>query len=418
MGPGNEDGVEDGTPGEGEAEEFLPKAGAKRKSGLGKKPGSAKLRKRVRPNPKAPSSGIGTTSNDTPSVPPFPTFDARQDYSHLPPPTLPGGVPIVSYSSDALVRHDDQPAASATATGDDVIQSAATLDGADQDAQVAYTQHSPHSLPSTHATSSALSQPQSYPGQWPQVPQPQQPVPGQPFPPHSHVPPQAIGAPSYVYSAPPTALNTMPPSHVSAGHTVHPYPHVQIPPRPTEYTQPPSSSTHPMRPLQFPPGGVPSPQPFITSSQTGLDYRQHSHSHSQQSQLTHSHQRVSSFGQPAQPPQGYAPYGAYQAQASYPQSHSGYSMSPVGMGGPPPLTSPTTHEDISTPTSSRSGALPSSGLYISLPPAALESAYRPPPPAHTHGGNGGPAPPEAAIQGYGYTSQEQTGYEGYCTSRI
>ena len=383
-------------------------------------------RKRARPNPEAPSSGIGTTSNETPSVPPFPTFDIAPDYSHLPPPTIPGGVPIAPYPSDVLVRHDDQPSTSTTAVGDGGIQSAAPLDGADQDAPLAYVQPSPHSLPSTQATSGALTHQQAYPGQWAQVPQPQQPVVGQPFP-HSHVSPPVLGTPGYVYSAQPTALNAMPPSHVSAGHTVHPYPHVQIPPRPTEYTQPLSSSMQPMRPPQFPPGAIPSPQsqPFITPSQAGPDYRQHSHTHTQQPQLALSHQRVSSFGQPAQPPQGYAPYGAYQAQPSYSQSHSGYSMSPVGMSGPPPpLTSPTAHEDISTPTSSRSGQLPSSGPYIPLPPAPLESAYRPPPPSHTHGGGGayppgpGPAPPEAALQGYGYASQPQTGYEGYCTSSI
>jgi hypothetical protein len=212
-------------------------------------------------------------------------------------------------------------------------------------------------------------------------------------------------------------MSTMPPSHDSAGHPMHPYSHVPVPLRPTEYTQSPSASTNPMRPSQFPPGSIPSPQPFIPPSQGGLDFRQ--------SPLAHSHQRVPSFGQPAQPPQGYTPYAAYQTQPPYSQSHSGYSMSPVGMSGPPTtLASPTTHEDISTLTAGRSATLPSSTAYIPLSSAALESTYRPPPPGHPHGGGGtyppgpGPTPPEAALQGHGYTTQQQTGYEGYRTSTI
>jgi hypothetical protein len=401
----------------------------KRKSAPGKKAGAAKPnpKKRPRTNPEAGSSGVGNTSNETPSVPPFPTFDhpaIAQDYSHLPPPTIPGGVPIdVPYHPDIPVVHDEQPAPSATAAGDGGMQSAVPADGADQNTEITYVQHPSHSLPNMQPTPNVPSQPQAYPGQWAQVPQP--PV---QFPPHPQVPQQVIGAPDYAYMMrmQPTALNTALPPHASAINPVHPYPHIQIPPRPTESAQPPSTTTNSMRPPHFPPGAIPSPQSFISTPQAGLDYRQHFHTHTQQPPpLGHSHQRMPSFGQTAQPVPGYAPYGAYQVQASYSQSHSGYSMSPVGMNGPPPpLTSPITHEDISTPTSSRSAALSSSGPYIPLPPATLEPNYRPPPPSHTHGGGGAyppvpaPAPPEAALQGYGYTTQQQTGYGGYRTSCI
>ena len=197
---------------------------------------------------------------------------------------------------------------------------------------------------------------------------------------------------------------------------MHSYPHVLISPRTAEYTQsqPPSATANPMRPLHFPPGAVPSSQPFVPLPQAGLDYRQHQHAHGQQPPLAHSHQRVPSFGQPAPPPPGYTQYGAYQAPSAYPPSHNGYSMSPP-MGMPPPLTSPTTHDNISTPTSTRSGA------YI-----PLEPAYRPTHATaaapHTHGGGGGylpgPAPPEAALHGYAYAAPQQTGYEGYRKSFI
>jgi len=402
----------------------LPKAGVKRKGAPGKKAGAAKPnpRKRARTNPEAPS-GMGNTGNDTPSVPPFPTFapSTARDYSHLPPPSIPGGVPIdVPFHPDILVRHDEQLAPSSTTAGDGGAQGAVPVDGGDRNAQMTYVQPSPHSLPSTQATPGASSQPQAYSGQWAQVPQPQLPVPGQPFSPHSQVPPQAIGAPGYTYSTQQAAVDTMPPSHVSASNPMQPYSHVPIPLRPTEYTQPLSASTNPMRPSQFPSGPI-SPQTFIPPPQGSIDYRQHSHSHTQQPPLAHSHQRVPSFGQPAQPPQGCAPYGAYQAQAPY--SHSGYSMSPVGMSGLSP-TSPTSQEDISTLASSRSTTLPSSAAYMPLSPATLESTYRPPPPALPHGGGGtypsgpGPTPPEAALQGHGYTTQQQTGYEVYCTFSI
>ena len=419
VGTANEAGAEDVA----RADESLPKAGAKRKGAPGKKNGAAKPnpRKRARTNPEAPS-GIG---NDTPSVPPFPTFNAppiTQDYSHLPPPSIPGGVPIdVPYHPDILVRHDEQPAPSSTTAGDGGVQSAAPIDGADRNAQMTYAQPPPHSLPNTRGTSGASAQPPAYTGQWAQIPQPQLPAPGQPFPPHSQVPPQVMGAPSYAYSTQQAAMDTMPPSHVSASHPMQPYPHVPIPHRPTEYAQPPSASTNPMRPSQFPSGPI-SPQTFIPPPQSGLDYRHRSHSHPQQPPLAHSHQRVSSFGQPAQSPQGCSPYAAYQAQTPYPQSHSGYGMSPVGMSGPPStLTSPTSHEDISSLASTRSTALPSSAAYLSLSPADLESTYRPP---HPHGGGGayppgpGPSPTEAALQGHAYTTQQQTGYDGYRTSSI
>jgi len=425
SGTANEDGAADGAPGEGEADGPLPRARAKRKGAPSKKPGAGKPnpRKRARPNPEAPS-GIGNTGNDTPSVPPFPTFNASsiaQDYSHLPPPSIPGGVPInVPYHPDILVRHDEQPAPLPTAARDSRIQSAVPVGGTDQNVPMAYIQPSPHSLPNTQAAPNASAQPQAYSRQWAHVPQPQLPVRGQRFP-HSQVPPQVIGAPSYSYSTQPTAINTISPSHIGASHPMHPYSHVPIP---TEYTHPPSASTNPMRPLHFPPGPIPSPQPLLSPPQGGLDYRQHAHSHTQQPPLVHSHQRVPSFGQPAQPPQGCTPYAAYQAQAPGSQSHSGYSMSPVGMSGPPTLTSPTIHDDISTLTPSRSTALPSSATYIPLSSAALESPYRPPPPAHPHGGGGayppgpGPTPPGAALQGHGYTTQQQTGYEGYRKSSI
>ena len=422
MGTANEAGAGDLAR---EADGSLPKAGAKRKGAPGKKTGAPKSnpRKRARTNPSAPS-GIGNTGNDTPSVPPFPTFNAppiAQDYSHLPPPSIPGGVPIdVPYHPDILVRHDEQPTPSSTTAGDGGIQNATPVDGADRNAhaQMTYVQPPPHSLPNTRATSGASTQPQSYAGQWAQVPQPQLHAPGQPFPPHSQLPPHVIGTPSYAYSTQQAAMDTMPSSHVSASHPMQPYPHVPIPLRPTEYTQPPSASANPMRPSQFPSGPISSPQSFIPPPQGGLDYRHRSHSHTQQAPLIHSHQRVSSFGQPGQPPQV---YGTYQAQAPYSQSHSGYSMSSAGMSGPPStLTSPSTHEDMSTLTPSRSTTLPSSAAYLPLSSAALESSYRPP---HPHGGGGayppgpGPSPSEAALQGHAYATQ-QTGYEGYCTWSI
>src|SRR5258706_229607 len=116
----------------------------------------------------------------------------------------------------------------------------------------------------------------------------------QPFPAHSQLPPQIIGAPSYAYSTQQAAMDTMPPSHVSASHPMQAYPHVPIPLRPTEYNQPPSASTNPMRPSQFPSGPISS---FIPPPQGGLDYRHRSHYHTQQASLAHSHQRVPSFEQ-------------------------------------------------------------------------------------------------------------------------
>jgi hypothetical protein len=418
LGALNEDGAGGRAPGEGEVDESLPKAGVKRKGAPGKKTGAAKPnpRKRARTNPVA-ASGIGNTGNDTPSVPPFPTFAPAiaQDYSHLPPPSIPGGVPIdVPFHPDILARHDEQPAPSSTAAGDGGIQGAVPVDGADRNGQMTYVQRSPHLLPGTQDTPGPSTQPQAYSGQWAQGAQPPLPVPSQPF--HSQVPPQVIGAPSYTYSTQQVAVDTMPPSHVSASHPMHPYSHVPIPLRPTEYTHSPLASTNPMRPSQFPSGPI-SPQTFNPPPQGGLDYRQH---HTQQLPLAHSHHRASSFEQPTQPPQG--PYAAYQAQATY--SHSGYSMSPVGMSGPSPtLTSPTTQDDISSLTSSRSTTLPSSAAYIPLSPATLESTYRLPPPA-PHGGGGayppgpGLTPPEPALHGHGYTTQQHTGYEVYCTSSI
>ena len=370
-------------------------------------------------------SGIGNTGNDTPSVPPFPTFNPppiAQDYSHLPPPSIPGGVPIdVPFHPDILVRDDEQSAPPSTTAGDGGVQGPVPVDGGDRNAQMTYVQPSPRSLPSTQVTPGASAQPRAYSRQWAQ---PQPPVPGHSFPPHPQGPPQVMGAPGYTYSTQQAAVDTMPPSHVNASHPMQPYSHVPIPLRPTEYTQPLSVSTNPMRPSQFPPGPI-SPQSFLPPSQGGLDYRQHPNSHTQPPPLAHSHQRVPSFGQTAQAPQGCPPYTGYQSQAPYSQSHSGYTMSPVGMSGPSStLTSPTTQDDISTLSSNRSTALPSSAAYIPLSPAALESTYRHPPLAHPHGGGGtyppgpGPTPPEASLQGHGYMTQQQTGYEGYCTWSI